>query len=48
MYLTNKTLTLLIGLLFFGSIQKAEGQEKHIIEIGAIDSVYSDILKASV
>jgi len=47
MNLTNKAFTLLIGALFFGSTQKAEGQAKHIIEIGAIDSVYSDILKES-
>ena len=47
MNLNNKTLTLLSCIFFFASIQKADGQARHIIEIGAIDSVYSDILKES-
>lgn len=45
--MTNRVLIIIFSILFFSLTQKADAQKTHIIEMGIIDSLYSDILNES-
>jgi hypothetical protein len=45
--MANKLIIILFGIIFFSTAQKVEAQRTHIIEMGIIDSLHSDILNES-
>lgn len=45
--MANKAIIILFSILLFNTTQKVDAQRTHIIEMGIIDSLYSDILNES-